>query len=94
MSGLCSAEQSSQCWLSVGLVLEIFYHAGGQVTHLRRSQNGLYTITEREGCVKGTWEADVLGWLPGEAGCLVSQEDSGKDMSVPAVGPLEGAWKQ
>ena len=36
----------------------------------------------------------MLGWLPGEARCLVSQEDSGKDMSVQAVEPLEGAWKQ
>ena len=52
---------------------------------MRSSQNGLYTITEREGCVKGTQEADVLGWLPCESGCLVSQEDSGKDMSVLAV---------
>ena len=78
----------------MGLDLEIFYHTGGQLTHLGRSQNELYTTTEREGCVRGIWEADVLGWLPGEASCLVSQEDSGKDMSVLAVGPLEGAWKQ
>ena len=55
---------------------------------MRSSQNGLYTITEREGCVKGTREADVLGWLPCEshkAASLVSQEDSGKDMSILAV---------
>ena len=78
------------CWVSVGLDLAIFRHTGGQVTYLRSSQSGLDTITERGGCVRGTQEADVLGWLPCEAGCLVSQEDLGKDMSALLWDP----WKE